>query len=118
MAVWKLLVPFAFFLLAAPVARAQPVTLINVFEVPQEAIAETIRFWEASRDFLARQPGYVSTRLHQAIMPDSRFQLINVAVWESAQAFAQATQKLREEQPATPPAGLRFFPGLFRVIRE
>jgi hypothetical protein len=105
-------------LFAAGPAAAQPVTLINVFEVPPGRIEETIRYWEASRDFLARQPGYVSTRLHQAIAPDTRFQLINVAVWESPSAFAAATARMQQELRLPPPEGLRFSPGLFRVARE
>jgi len=105
-------------LLAASPAAAQQVTLINVFEVPQGRLEETIRYWEAARDFLVQQPGYVSTRLHQAITPDARFQLINVAVWESAAAFAAATGRIPQEVRLPPPEGLRFTPGLFRVIRE
>jgi heme-degrading monooxygenase HmoA len=94
------------------------VTLIDVFEVPAGKVEETIRFWEASRDVLARQPGYVSTRLHQSLAPDARFQIINVAVWESAAAYAAATERMRQALRPTPPEGIRFTPGLFRVVRE
>jgi hypothetical protein len=104
--------------LAGTPAAAQPVTLINVFEVPPGRLDETIRFWEAARDFLVGQPGYVSTRLHQAITPDARFQLINVAVWESEAAYAAASARIPQEVRVPPPAGLRFTPGLYRVIRE
>jgi len=105
-------------LLSAGAAAAQPVTLINVFEVPQGRLEETIRFWEAARDVLMRQPGYVSTRLHQAITPDARFQLINVAVWESTATFAAATARIAQEVRVPPPEGLRFTAALFREIRE
>lgn len=104
-------------LAAAPLA-AQPVTLINTFEVPAGRLEESIRYWEAARDFLTRQPGYVSTRLHQAIAPDARFTLVNVAVWESPAAFTAAMQRLQQELRVPPPEGLRFTPGLYRVIRE
>jgi heme oxygenase (mycobilin-producing) len=107
-------------LAATSATRAQPapVVLINVFETSAATLDEAVRYWEASRDFLARQPGYVSTRLHQAITPDTRFQLINVAVWESAEAFAAAIARMRQEMRLPPPAGLQSFPGLYRVIRE
>jgi hypothetical protein len=105
-------------LLAAPVAHAQPVTLINVFEVPPGQLEASVRFWEAARDFLARQPGFVSTRLHQAISPEVRFLLVNVALWESAAAYEAAAQRMQRELTVPPPEGLRFSPGLFRVIRE
>ena len=71
-----------------------------------------------SRDFLARQPGYVSTRLHRALRPDARFQLVNVAEWASAEAFQAATARMQRELAAAPPPGLRFTPALYRVIRE
>ncbi|HEV7264934.1 MAG TPA: hypothetical protein VGN83_08465 [Falsiroseomonas sp.] len=64
------------------------------------------------------RPGYIATRLHQSIAPDSRFQLINVGEWESKHAFQAATARMRQELHATPPEGLRFTPGLYRVIRE
>lgn len=105
-------------LLGAPAVRAEPVTLINVFEVPAGAVDEAVRYWEAARDFLAAQPGYVSTRLHRAISPEARFQLVNVAVWESPEAFRAATERMRAELAARPPEGLRFTPGLYRAVRE
>jgi hypothetical protein len=104
--------------LAGTPAAAQPVTLINVFEVPPAALAETIRRWEAARDFLVRQPGYVSTRLHQSVTPEARFALINVAVWESAEAFRAASARMAAELQNPMPEGVRFTPGLYRVIRE
>ena len=97
-------------------ARAENVVLINVFEV-QPGTEEAVRYWEAARDFLSRQPGYVSTRLHRALRPDARFQLVNVAEWASAEAF-QAAARMQRELAAAPPPGLRFTPGLYRVIRE
>jgi hypothetical protein len=37
----------------AGAARAEPVTLINVFEVPPGALDDAVRYCEAARDFLA-----------------------------------------------------------------
>jgi len=105
-------------LLAAPAARAEPVTLINVFEVPPGALDDAIRYWDAARDFLQAQPGYLSTRLHQSLAPDARFRLVNVAQWESAEAFQAATRRMQQELRIAPPEGLRFTPGLYRLIRE
>ena len=102
---------------AAP-ARAEPVTLINVFEVPAGKLDEAVRYWEAARDLLAQQPGYVSTRLHQSLAPQARFQLVNVAVWESPAAFEAAMGTMRRDLRAAPPEGLAFFPALYRVVRE
>ena len=56
------------------------VTLINVFEVPEGKLEASIEMWEKSRDFLQTQPGYISTKSHQSIAPNTKFMLINVAI--------------------------------------
>ncbi|HXV29099.1 MAG TPA: antibiotic biosynthesis monooxygenase family protein [Sinorhizobium sp.] len=117
---FRILIAMAFIgslLMTAP-ARAEQVTLINVFEVPEGSVDAAVKYWEASRDILARQPGYISTRLHQALLPNARFQLINVAQWESVDAFEAATARMRMESRAKPPAGLKANPALFQVVRE
>jgi hypothetical protein len=40
---------------------------------------------------MAAAPGFWDTRLHQALSPQARFQLVNVAHWDS-QADLQAAQ--------------------------
>lgn len=111
---------FAAITSATPVRaqQPQPVTLINVFEVPPGALDAAIRYWETARDFLARQPGYISTRLHQALSPNARFQLVNVAQWESTETFQAAVARMAQELHTERPAGLVDSPALFHVIRE
>jgi heme-degrading monooxygenase HmoA len=82
---------------AAPAAVAE-VTLINVFEVPEGALEEAIEGWEAARDFLSAEPGYISTALHQSLTDEARFRLVNVAVWESAEAFAAASRRMADQE--------------------
>jgi hypothetical protein len=48
---------------------AEPLTLINAFEVPGEQAEQFIAAWEKTRDYLETRPGYVDTALHQAVMP-------------------------------------------------
>lgn len=116
----RILIAMAFIgsiLMTAP-ARAEQVTLINVFEVPAGSVDATVEYWEVHRDILATQPGYISTSLHRALLPDARFQLINIAQWESAEAFEAATRHMREVSTAKPPAGVKTSPALFQAIRE
>jgi heme-degrading monooxygenase HmoA len=69
------------------------VILINPFEVPDGTNDEDfLRRWERAADYMRQQPGFVSTRLHRALRPDARFRFVNVAEWESPQAF-QAAKK-------------------------
>ena len=94
------------------------VVLINPFIVPEGKVQESIAYWEKARDYLKEQPGYISTKLHKSLKPDATFELINVAVWESAEAFMTANQKMRNELNAQPVEGLMADPALYDVIRE
>lgn len=98
--------------------RGESVTLINVFEVAEGSIDAAIRYWEASRDILAKQPGYISTQLHRALLPNTRFQLINVAQWDSVESFEAAAELMRVESTAKAPDGVKGNPALFKIIRE
>lgn len=95
------------------------VTLINPFEVPAGREDEALAMWDRVAAYMRGRPGFVTTRLHQAIAPGSRFALVNVAEWASADAFlgAAATAEFRE---LTRGSQERFphFPGLYRLARS
>ena len=103
---------------------SEQVILINPFVVPEGKMEESIKYWESHRDFLKTQPGYISTKLHQvlqdqAFMGENRYQLINVAVWESQEAFFAAAQKMRAALGNSGTVeGLQGNPALYQVIRE
>lgn len=94
------------------------ITLINAFEVPADKLDETIAFWEQARDYLQTQPGYISTALHQSITDDARFRLVNIAIWESADAFFAASKNMRAEAELPKIEGLTANPALYTVIRR
>ncbi len=98
--------------------KSEHITLINSFEVPGEKLEESIKYWEACRDFLKMEPGYISTKLHQSMKSDARFQLVNVAVWETPKSFMGASKKMSEELGIKPPMGLKANPSLYTIIRE
>ena len=54
-------------------STGEQVTLINAFMVPEGKVAESIAFWKKAADFMRVQPGYISTALHQAILPNAKF---------------------------------------------
>lgn len=93
-------------------------TLINAFEVPANKLDESILSWEQGRNFLQKQPGYLSTALHQSITEDARFRLINIAKWESVETFKAATTKMRAEPSIPKVEGLIANPALYTVIRR
>lgn len=95
------------------------VVLINPFEVPAGKEDECLAMWEQAADYMRRQPGFVSTRLHRALSPDARFTFINVAEWESAAHF-QAAIGSEEFQQLTAGSLEAFphYPGLYEMIRQ
>jgi len=72
-------------------ANASPVTLINVFEVPTEHVEAFIAGWRERAALMSTKPGFLDTRLHRALSPQDRFQLVNVAHWETPEAMHAAT---------------------------
>jgi heme-degrading monooxygenase HmoA len=66
------------------------VTFINIFEVPVEQIDTFIEHWRELAKIMSTAPGFRDVRLHRALSPRTRFQIINVANWESPQAWEAA----------------------------
>lgn len=71
-------------------ASATPVTLINVFELPAGHVDDFISQWRYRAALMAAKPGFVDTQLHRATSAAARFQLVNVAHWESEEAWQAA----------------------------
>jgi heme oxygenase (mycobilin-producing) len=95
--------------------NSEPVVLINAFEVPEGEDEAFLRGWERQREFLGTREGYLSTRLHRSLSPDADFRFVNVALWESAQAFRQATSR---PEFRNAPFAFRFHASLYEVVRE
>ena len=98
-----------------------PVTFVNVFELNPDDVDEFIQGWKERGEFMSRQPGFRSFRLHRALSPDASYQLINVAVWESLDAVLAATAQ-PEFQAMIGEVGTRFdvtaHPGVYTTIVE
>lgn len=95
----------------------EAVVLINAFEVPADKAGHFIAAWEATRDFLRSQPGYIETALHQALTPDADFLFVNIARWETPEAFRAAIGGAGMRAAAAGLAGYRPHPSLYRVVR-
>jgi heme-degrading monooxygenase HmoA len=76
-----------------------PVTLINVFEIRPEQLDGFLREWHQRAEFMSKQPGFRSFRLDRALSPDTRFQLVNVAEWDSAEALRAEALRAATSQP-------------------
>ena len=91
--------------------------MINAFEVPDGRDDDFVRGWEAAREYLEAQPGYLDTALHRAVSPDAEFRFVNVARWESPQAFQAAVQSDAFRAAAQELAPYRAHPALYEVVR-
>ena len=95
------------------------VILINPFEVPSGKEEECLKMWDEAAEFLKTQPGYINTKLHQSILPDSKFHFINVAEWETPESFFNAVQT-EEFQKITQGTMEAYphYPSLYTIIRS
>jgi heme-degrading monooxygenase HmoA len=93
------------------------IVLINPFEVPEGQPDEAfLAGWQRAAEYMQAQPGFVNTRLHRALGPDARFRFINVAEWETADAFRAAVTSPEFRQLAgTGPSG---HPALYQLVRS
>ena len=72
-------------------AGAGPITFINVFEIDPALVESFLVGWRERAEFMSKQPGFRSFRLHRALTPETPFQLVNVAEWDSIDALRAAT---------------------------
>lgn len=90
---------------------------INPFEVAPGTEAEALRIWDRVAEFMQRQPGFISARLHQSLDPQAKFQLVTVAEWQSAQHFMTMLASDELKDAARGLEAFPHYPGLYRVIR-
>ena|SRR5215207_4510714 len=67
-----------------------PDTVINVFEVPVKQIDTFIAQWRERAKIMSTALGFLDSRLHRALSSRTRFQVVNVAHWDSRQAWEAA----------------------------
>ena len=77
--------------MTASVPEDEPITFINVFDIPEDEIDTFIAKWEERSQFTTTADGFISAELYRAVTPDTEFKLINVAKWQSMAHFKVAT---------------------------
>jgi heme-degrading monooxygenase HmoA len=95
------------------------VTLINVFSVPKGKEDEFVRWWEDVKASITKQPGFISGKFHKSLKPDSRYNFINVALWENEEIYWKAYEKSAAPvKGKLQEMGVEMTPALFNVIFE
>jgi len=96
-----------------------PVTLINVFSVPHTKEAEFVQWWQEVKEHITNQEGFISGKFHTSIKPDSKFNYINVAIWENEEVYWKAYEKSVTPMKAKlGELGVEMTPTLYRVAFE
>ena len=91
------------------------VVLLNVFTLEADDCAAFLDAWSAESEFFKKQPGFISTQLHQGAGRATMY--VNYAVWESAAAFAAAFHKPEFKETASQfPSSVTALPHLIRKI--
>jgi heme-degrading monooxygenase HmoA len=93
-------------------ADQSPVVLVNIFQVAEADIPSLLKAWAEDASWMKRQPGFLSTQLHQGIAGSTV--LMNYAVWESVAHFRAAFNHLEfkqslEQYPASTVASPHLF---------
>ena len=91
------------------------VTLINVFIVPAEKEEEFRRSWDQTSAKFSETPGFIETHLHRNTgVGNGTFQYINIARWESAQAWHDTHADLPPSEYTI--AGVKGHPAIFECV--
>jgi heme-degrading monooxygenase HmoA len=88
------------------------VQLINPFVVPADKEEEFLKAWKETTQIFSTNPGFIETYLHKNIgVGDSMFLYINVAIWESAEAWDSSHGSYKPKEESIP--GVEHHPGIF-----
>ncbi|MCC5647357.1 antibiotic biosynthesis monooxygenase [Nostoc sp. CHAB 5824] len=93
------------------------VVLINPFSIPKGREEEFLKMWNEVAQYMKDQPGFIDLKLHRSLDPDARFQFINIAHWQSAEAWQTAMSKVEpkvQELSQQLPFEVESSPALYR----
>ena len=95
------------------------VTLINVFSVPNGNEADFVNWWQDVKANITAEKGFISGAFHRSIRPESRYNFINVAVWENEEVYWKAYEKsVTPMKTKLDQLGVEMVPALYRVAFE
>lgn len=88
------------------------VVLINAFSVPKGMEDEFLEKWNQTAQQMQHQPGLIETKLHRSLDAEAEFQFVNVALWESPDAYRSAMTEVEIFEKALP---IKAHPALYRI---
>lgn len=95
------------------------VVFVNAIELAADEVDTFIEQWHERVALRRTAPGFRDVRLHRALLPGARFQLVNIAHWDSAEACeAAGGQPLVVASVAEAEKTASANPALYRVVAE
>jgi heme-degrading monooxygenase HmoA len=100
-----------------------PVVLINAFTVPVEESERFLERWRDNARAMSGRPGFRRARMHRARHDDAKWRFVNVAEWDSEDAWreAQASPEFRaalQRLLADPALHITARPALYDVVAD
>ncbi|MEL6317400.1 MAG: antibiotic biosynthesis monooxygenase family protein [Pseudomonadota bacterium] len=96
----------------------ETVVLINTFMVPGAMEDAFLQWWRIMKPLFAMQPGFVSAKLHRSLDQGERYRFVNIAEWESTEAYRHGLSAVWSAAPKPGIPGLDWRPALYEVIEE
>jgi quinol monooxygenase YgiN len=93
--------------------------LLNAFDLTADRIDDAVAYWEEAAEIMRRADGFLATDLHRALSPETRFQLVNRAEWQSPAHFQKAIESPDFTAFARRHEGrFTYYPGLYQIVRR
>ena len=91
------------------------VTLLNVFIVPDDKEEEFFEDWRRTADHFQHTPGFVECHFHKNTgVGNGTFKFINIAKWESAEAWRVAHEDYPPPEYGIP--GVKGHPAIYESV--
>ena len=96
-----------------------PITLINMFSVPKDKEDQFLKWFQDETGNMTKQQGFISGTLHKSIKPDSKYNFINLAIWENEDVYWKAYEKsVTPMKSKLAQLGVEMVPALYNVVFE
>ncbi len=98
----------------------EPFTFINIFEIAEKDIDQFVSDWQSRSKIMGQMPGAITATLYKSVLPENKFQLVNVSLWQSYNAFLDATndqtyaKRLSDDLDHTP--SIKINRGFYRPV--
>ena len=78
-----------------------------------------MKWWQDVKTNITKQQGFISGKFHKSIKLESKFNFINVAIWENEDVYWKAYEKsVTPMKSKLEQLGVEMVPALYNVVFE